>query len=94
MEEKKVEEEKKEEKGVNKKELPEKSLVGEGEDLHVLLLTSYQTLALGQQITVRVLHFSSWSSFFVCAEADYPQLERFQVRSPLTSLIKCSLFPM
>ena len=65
----------------------ERSLVGIGDDLNVELLTSYHTLALGQKITVRVLHFSSWSNFFVCAEAEYSQLERFQV-TPLSSLIK------
>ena len=71
---------------VEVKKNPESSSV---DDLNVELLTSYHCLALGEKITVRVLHFTSWSNLFVCAEADYPQLVKFQVRSPLASVINC-----
>ena len=63
--------------------IPQNNLV---ENLNVEWLTSYHVLPLGEKITVRVLHFSSWSNLFVCTEAQFPQLMKFQVRSPLSSL--------
>ena len=49
------------------------------EPLAVDRFSSYRTLLLGQEISVRVLHFVSWSNFYVCDEAQYQQLNLFQV---------------
>ena len=57
----------------------EASLVGSGESLDVESFSSYRTLMLGRKIYVRVLHFHSWSNFFVCDEEQYNQLIIFQV---------------
>ena len=60
---------------VEKKE-KEKRVV---EPLAVDRFSSYRTLLLGQEISVIVLHFGSWSNFYVCDEAQYHQLNLFQV---------------